>query len=102
MGGVGGIERGKWRQLYLNNNKKIKERQNHESLMGKTEDPCGWRKTSEGRSDKSKVSIRCIKGDQGVEALWNIIGVYFFLSAIRNQRVKLIKVLFSEYIGRDY
>ena len=35
MGGVGGIERGKWRQLYLNNNKKIKERQNHESLMGK-------------------------------------------------------------------
>lgn len=43
-----------------------------------------------------------IKGDQGTEAFWNIICVYFLLNAMRSQTVKVVQVLLIEYIGRDY
>ena len=37
-----------------------------------------------------------IGGDQCAEAFWNIIGIYFHLSAMRSQTVKSIQALLIE------
>lgn len=53
-------------------------RNNIINLIGKTEVLCGWRKASEVEWYEGSEHKTHLKGDQDIEALWSIIGVYFF------------------------